>query len=131
MTMSRQWLGMVIFMLAYVVVELWQLFPQREELIHPFPLYRQQAISLQSYIWVAGLYIMQVIFVSVISSVTNHVFFKVAFWLSVIEFVEYLVIYNEGAFELFGVDINITLVRFFILSFMIIKEILHAYYSEK
>lgn len=131
MTGNRQWLGMVIFLLAYVVRELWQVFPEREELIHPFPFHREQAISLQAYIWVAGLYIMQTIFVSAISSITSHVFFKVAFWLSVIEFVEYLLIYNEGSFEIFGVDVNVTLVRFFTLSFMIIKEILHAYYSEK
>lgn len=122
---NKRWLFMVLFILAYVVRELWRFFPVREALINPFPFYPDQQISLQSYIWIGCLYAMQLIFVSVILSLTNHVFFKVAFWLAALEFVEYFLIYNEGVITVWDIDFNVTLVRFFILSLLIIREILH------
>jgi hypothetical protein len=69
---------------------------------------------------------MQIILISVISYRIDHLFVKAAFWFQVIEFTEYLIIYNNPWFYIGGIGINVTIIRFFVLFCIIMKELLHG-----
>lgn len=121
--MRREVVLMLLVFAAYLIRELWTLLPFSEEMLHPF-LFSNQAVSLQSYLWIAGTYSFQMAIFYCLQSFSRTIFFQIAFWLTVLEFVEYFINYNEPWFHFAGINFNITNFRYFVLFILIIQNFL-------
>lgn len=122
--MKDERFDVVIVMAALCVPLLWTVLPNRGT-IYPF-LLSDQAISSQTYVWIATIYAAFLMFTWVIFRLSTQAkeFFNAAFIVQVCQFVEYFVNYNETWFEIFSFPVTVATLRFPILFYYAIRTFL-------
>lgn len=116
---------MLLIFSTFLLRELWTLFPKSDALIKPF-LFSEQQIGYQTYVWMMCGYAIQIIiYWALIQIVTDktHIFFNVVFALAVLEIFEFIFNYNQYWFNISGIGVNITTLRYVILSSIILFKI--------
>lgn len=117
---------MILIFASFFLRELWTLFPENNNLIKPFP-FSQQEIVFRTYIWMMCGYVMPCLFGFVLSEYSSpkaQLFFDAFFVLAILEFVEYLLNYNQYWFKIQGIGVNITNIRYVILSGIILFKLI-------
>lgn len=113
-----------ILFLAYITRELFTLLRLPDRVIHPFPLDREEEITISVYIWIACQYLLFAIFAFLLSRISGHWLFHVVFILQVLELAEYFLTYNKALFTvpIFGhaVNGNVTHLRFLVLAICLV-----------
>lgn len=113
--------AIVLIFTALFVRELWILLPADPVLFDPFP-FADVQISLQSYFYFACFYCSMMIFAYAFRQVMPEydLVLTVWFFLQVIEFGDYFLTYNSPWFYVRELGVSITLVKFAVLSILII-----------
>lgn len=116
---------MVIIFASFFLRELWTIFPANDRVINPFP-FAKQEINYQTYIWMMCGYVIPCL-VSIVlmqyASQQAYIFFHAFFILAVLELAEYLLNYNRYWFTIGGVGVNITMIRYAVLSGIILVKL--------
>lgn len=127
---SKAALSIIIVYLAYGLRELHLLFrpvphgqvlpvPESTTLIQPF-IFSEQKIEPDSFVFMISVYIFYVMMAIVMLSFSPDVtkrYFKAVFWLSIAEFVELYLTYNERVIVPIPFS-NITVIRWFVLFYI-------------
>lgn len=117
---------MLLIFSTFLLRELWTLSQKSDEFITPFP-FSNQPIKYQTYVWMMCGYGVQMILYFVFMQMSGrrtHLFFSVLFILATIETFEFILNYNEYWFKISGIGVNITTIRYVILSSIILFKIL-------
>lgn len=119
--MRDERISVVLVFLAYVVLLLWTVLPDRG-MIRPFPL-SEQEIQSQTYVWIATIYAAFLILSWVMYrfSDKSREFFNAVFILQALQFVEYFLNYNQTWIEVYGMPMTIATLRFPLLFFFAVR----------
>jgi hypothetical protein len=122
---------MVIQFVAYCLLELWTILPDRG-LINPFPLAPDSQTYFQSYIWAGCIYLNLMVSIFMCQQIAMHhanivhkarLFFNAAFILQFLIFVEYWLNYNRHWFYIISVPVNMTIIRFICLFIIMVNTL--------
>lgn len=119
--MRERWYVIAVIF-AYALIELWTLIPN-DQFIKPFPLSTVE-LNLQTYIWMACLKSSFIILAFILCQYctdSSFEFFVLVFWFAVAEVLEYFICYNEPWFRIFRVPVDITTIRYTVLSITAFK----------
>lgn len=119
--MSERLIIVLIFT-AIFLKELFVLMPENV-FIHPFPFFYLQ-ITVQSYVYFACSYLGMMIIAYIFSKILNQFASVACLWFMIqsVEFVDYLLTYNQPWFDFLGIAIGITLVKFVVLACFILYK---------
>lgn len=116
---------------SYCLLELWTVLPVTG-LIHPFPFAKDSEVYFQSYIWAGCIYLNMMVAVFVNQQIAMHhasivykarPFFNMAFVMQFLIFLEYWLNYNRHWFYVYGLPVNMTVIRFVCLFAVMIVTI--------
>jgi hypothetical protein len=119
--------ALVLIFAALVTREAWLclrlLGPYLQGEINPFPYY-PISIAIETYAYFACYYLSMMIFAWAFVTILPqyHTILTVWFFLQGIELIDYFLTYNTPWFTVVGVGVSITLVKFIILSILMIIE---------